>query len=554
MAALHGSKPSSPSDFRSLFDLQAARHSQADLIQLGRLMIQPPDPASPDPRDGEDDEENPFTPAGYTYLGQFVDHDLTFDTESDLADLNSFQLASNERTPRFDLDNVYGAGPADQPYLYGHRPDGSLDGTILLGTQLDNGVLDVQRNAMGRAIIGDPRNDENSLVVQLHSVFIRFHNALVGRAIAGDGVAKRSGGDAFSWARQETRHHYQRILLDDLLPRLVDPNSMTVKPLFAALAAFDKPRLKLFPLDDGPFMPLEFAMAAYRLGHSMIRPGYRLAESDAKELLFSIFKGENDGLRGFERLDPARGIDWTLFFHQTLPAGQALDAEGRAANNARNGPPGPGQSSTFPHLRTQFAYKIDTMLVDPIAHLPEAVAPGLLPDDPDPNVLRSLAVRNLLRGRDFGLPSGEAVADALGVPRLGPTELTVRATSFASADRIEIARTIPAFAGNTPLWFYVLAEAEQGLIRTMASAPDTDPQSLGTRLGPVGGAIVAETFVGLMMLDADSVLNMPSQWRSINGKPTFTMVELLRFIGAIPPPTPPAGASVQMDAIQGMRV
>ena len=540
MAASHGSKPLSQSDFRSLFDLEPARHAQADLIQLARLMIQPADPL--DPKDGPDDEENPYTPAGYTYLGQFVDHDLTFDTESDLADLNSFQLASNERTPRFDLDNVYGAGPSDQPYLYGHRPDGSLDGTILLGNQLDNGVLDVQRNAEGRAIIGDPRNDENALVVQLQSVFIRFHNALVGRAIAGDGVAKRTGSDAFSWAQQETRHHYQRILLGDFLPRIVDTNAMTVKPLFAALATNVKPRLKIFPLDGGPFMPLEFAMAAYRLGHSMIRPGYRLAESPAKELLFSIFQGETGGLRGFQRLDRKRGIDWSLFFHATLPAGQPLDAAGRAANNARNGPDGPDQSSTFPHRRTQFGYKIDTMLVDPIAHLPDIVAPGLLPDDPDPNVLRSLAVRNLLRGRDFGLPSGEAVADRLGVPRLKASELLVRGSDFDPANRIAIADKIPALAGNTPLWFYVLAEAEQGVIRAMAAAPATDPQSLGTRLGAVGGAIVAETFVGLMMLDSDSVLNTPAQWRSINGRSTFTMIELLEFINAIPsaPATQPA--------------
>ena len=130
-------------------------------------------------------------------------------------------------------------------------------------------------------------------------------------------------------------------------------------------------------------MPLEFAMASYRLGHSMIRPGYRLAESPAKELLFSIFQGETGGLRGFQRLDRKRGIDWSLFFHATLPAGQPLDEAGRAANNAKIGPDGMDQSSKFPHRRTQFGCKIDTMLVDPIAHLPDVVAPGLLPDDPD---------------------------------------------------------------------------------------------------------------------------------------------------------------------------
>jgi hypothetical protein len=524
----HGSKPLSSSDFRSLFDLKPARHTQQDLIALAKLMIQPADPA--DPKDGADDEENPYTPAGYTYLGQFVDHDLTFDTQSDLADLNSFQLASNDRTPRFDLDNVYGTGPSDQPYLYSHAQDGSADGKILLGDPLNSGVRDVQRNAEGRAIIGDPRNDENSIVVQLQSVFIRFHNALVNLAVAGKGVPKRTGSDAFSWAQKEARNHYQRLLLDDFLPRIIDTNAETVKPLFAALASHTKPKLRIFRLHEGPFMPLEFAVAAYRLGHSMIRPGYRLAESEGKELIFSIFAGQTEGLRGFQRLDKKRGIDWTLFFHDTLPAGQPLDDAGRKANNAKNG----GDGTQFPHKRVQFAYKIDTMLVDPIAHLPDVVAPGLLPDDPDPQILRSLAVRNLLRGRDFGLPSGEAVADLLGVPKLDSSQLLTRGSDFDPKNRIRIAEKIPALAGNTPLWFYILAEAEQSVIRTIAGAPKTDPQSLGARLGPVGGAIVAETFVGLMMLDSDSVLNTSAQWRSINGNPTFTMIELLKFIGAIP--------------------
>ena len=534
----HGATPIQQNEFRLLLGLASAKHAQDDLIALGHRMTQAPDVL--DPRDGADDEENPFTPAGYTYLGQFVDHDLTFDTMSDLADLNSFALVADARTPRFDLDNIYGAGPADQPYLYAQTGDDE-NGKMLLGAPLDNGAPDVMRNPEGRAIIGDPRNDENSIVVQIHAAFIRFHNALAGRAIAGDGVAKRTGADAFAWAQQETRHHYQRLLLDDFLPRILDTEAPTVARLFAAIRAGTKPQLRYFPSSGASFMPIEFAMAAYRLGHSMIRPGYRLSD----DALFSIFSSKNDGLRGFKRLDPAHFIDWRLFFHPTLAAGKKMTDAERHANNALNGPTDPNtDSSAPPHKRTQFAYKIDTSLVNPLAHLPMNVAAGQLPDSPDPNVLRSLPVRNLLRGRDFGLPSGEAVADWFGVARLGPDQLTVRGTDFDPANRVPITEISPRFKDNTPLWFYVLAEAEQGVLAATRQDRTVDAQSLGTRLGPVGAAIVAETFIGLMLLDPDSVLNTRAQWRSINGRAGFTMVELLEVIGGFGPgpggPTPAA--------------
>jgi hypothetical protein len=175
----HGTRTVSEADFARMKLLDrpaAASHSDADLTLLAAAMISPADPA----KDGADDEENPFIPAGYTYLGQFVDHDLTFDTHSIFDDPKSLERASNMRTPRFDLDNVYGRGPDDQPYLF----QDTFDGTMLLGDALENGVKDVQRNAEGRAIIGDPRNDENAVVVQLQSAFIRFHNRMVARAVA----------------------------------------------------------------------------------------------------------------------------------------------------------------------------------------------------------------------------------------------------------------------------------------------------------------------------------------------------------------------------------
>lgn len=525
----HGGNPAKPGDFTPLFDLPPARHTEQDMIALGRLMDAAPD----NPKDGPDDEENPYVPAGYTYLGQFVDHDLTFDTTSSFSDLNTFEHVSDTRTPRFDLDNVYGRGPDDQPYMYeAPKNDPSYKSLLVLGKNLNNGLKDVQRTAAGTAIIGDPRNDENSIVVQIQATMIRFHNAMVDRALSGIGTHKRTGKDAFTWAQTQTRWHYQKMLLDDYLPRIIDTGAPTVSGLFRDIQRRVRPTPRWFPLDRGAFMPLEFAVAAYRFGHSMIRPGYRLRNTpaDIASGLFPIFSGQHGGLRGFQDLDPKRGIEWNLFFMPQLPAGTPLDAPGQVDNNAKNN----GQGD---NLRVQFAYKIDTMLVDPITKLPMDVAPGTLPDFPNPANLRSLAIRNLVRGKDFNLPSGEAVADFLGVPRLSPDHIAVRrqqgaigSTNFDTRNRIPVHTQLPALLGNTPLWFYILAEAEQTVIAGM-NAPGAGPQTpfgLGTRLGPVGAAIVAETFIGLMLLDPDSLLNNLDAFSPINGTPNFSMPEILK--------------------------
>ncbi len=505
----HGTRTVSEADFgrmKLLDELAATAHSDADLAALAKEMISPPDKA----KDGSDDEENPFVPAGYTYFGQFVDHDLTFDTHSVFDDPTSFERASNMRTPRFDLDNVYGRGPDDQPYLY----QDSFDGTMLLGDALTNGVKDVQRNAEGRAIIGDPRNDENSIVVQLQSAFIRFHNKMVQRAVNGVGTPKLSGRAAFLWAQTQTRTHYQRIVLDDFLPRIMDPTASTVAPIFSSLSTGHRPTLRLYDLDHPPYMPVEFSVAAYRFGHSMIRPGYRLSvapgdvpltEPDNKRL-FPIFDGETAGLRGFQRLDKGKGIDWSLFFAKGLAAGDRLDNGPAAANNGKG------------VHRTQLAYKIDTMLVAPIGTLPHAVA-----FNPS-----SLALRNLMRGRDFGLPSGQAAAGKIGAPVLGEDKLSVR-TDNDFKKRRPIKDISPHFAGNAPLWFYILAEAEQEVVKGVGDGKDAI--TLGARLGPLGAAIVLETVVGLMLADPESVLNPRATWRSINGKPTFSLEELFAEIG-----------------------
>ncbi|HEY0301327.1 MAG TPA: peroxidase family protein [Rhizomicrobium sp.] len=242
--------------------------------------------AGPDPiGNGPDDEESGI-PAAYTYFGQFIDHDLTFDPASSLQKQNDPDALVDYRTPRFDLDNVYGRGPADQPYLYDKDGRLFLLGRPLSGAAANPRARDLPRSQDDsdppegkeearrglRAIIGDPRNDENVIVSQLQGLWHRFHNR-----IAGEDAAL-----SFEDVQREVRFHYQWLVLNDFLPTIVaDAVVESVLPHIAAGTDVfkDKPRLEFFQPRNEAFMPLEFAAAAYRFGHSMVRPGYQLSET-----------------------------------------------------------------------------------------------------------------------------------------------------------------------------------------------------------------------------------------------------------------------------------
>src|SRR5262249_17807893 len=133
----------------------------------------------PTPETKPDSEEDSEITAAYTYLGQFADHDITFDPTSRLRELLSpaqLDTLADFRTPRFDLDNLYGRGPDDQPYLYAEDGIHIQLGDRMSGNPFDPDACEVPRGPNGRALIGDPRNDENRIVAQLHAIFLRFHN------------------------------------------------------------------------------------------------------------------------------------------------------------------------------------------------------------------------------------------------------------------------------------------------------------------------------------------------------------------------------------------
>jgi heme peroxidase len=452
--------------FRSLRPATFGRTDDENVANLGTLATAMSADFDP-PKDGKDDEESGI-PALYTYLGQFIDHDITFDPASLLQKQNDPDALVDFRTPAFDLDNVYGRGPDDQPYMY----DG---GKFLLGDLLQGGdpkATDLPRNGANpaRALIGDPRNDENSIVSQLQGLFLRFHN----RTVADNPAL------SFAELQQLVRFHYQYVVLNDFLPRLV--HSKVLADLRSG-TRFDRDKLQFFRWKNLPFMPVEFSVAAYRLGHSMIRPGYRLNDA----VLLPIFPVPDqklpEGLTGFRAMNPAWGIDWARF----------IDTEKRKYDG----------SADDQKKRLQFAYRLDTSLVNPLGNLPAAVAAN-------PS---ALALRNLERGWRLGLPSGQQVAHAMGIKPISDREIQIG----QGVDKPE--KPLPAitsiskvFANNCPLWTYILAEAMH--YAEPVKIPVVEDVTIRTpRLGPVGGRIVAEVFLGLLFGDPHSLLSVQPDWQ-----------------------------------------
>lgn len=392
-------------------------------------------------------------PAVYTYFGQFIDHDITLEQSTidgeNLA-LNIVPLENpasslaNARNPTLDLDCVY-APPAPRDPADAER---MLVGQVSTSPPRPPGRdtwNDLPRQARNRtasedraALIGDPRNDENLVVAQLHVAFLRAHNALVER------------GKSFAEARDELRLMYQSAIFGDFLPRLVDPDVL-------ANTLKDGPRIWRCAPED-LFVPLEFAVAGYRFGHSLVRSAYdvngsfgftgRLGAAPlAAMFTFTAMSGNFDPTRDFDTLPENWIVEWPRFISVT---GAATPTMTRRIGTTLS--PGLDELRDFDGNR-----------------LPEPVAVRL-------------AARNLLRGYRLRLPTGQAVARAIGVEPLAGKELlqVLPLAQRALVDNL-------GFADRTPLWFYILAEAE-------------DPRggrSSGCRLGTVGSTIVVETLINL---------------------------------------------------------
>jgi hypothetical protein len=447
--------------FGTMFKQLPAFAPNDDLLTgLAKTMVE--DQTIPD---DENLNTSPRLFAGFTFIGQFIDHDITLDTTPLDLQLADPDARVNFRTSRYDLDSLYGRGPAYDPAFYD-----PADPDKLWLTPNVNGVLDVPRDGNGRAVIPERRNDENLIIIQLHKAFVQFHNRLVDYA--------RSQGIRSEWvfetARRLTRWHYQWAVIHDFLPRFVGDELVGTKGAVYKEVAGKPPVINLTYYkptnrDGRPFMPVEFAVAAYRFGHSIIRPFYILNSSGVVPI-FGPDGGFN--LNGGRPIPSDLVIEWK----NILPV-----------------------DPNFPARKPR---KIDTKLSLPLTTLPGSAVPP-----PDPTI--HLAVRNTLRGKRVGLPSGQQVARAMRVNVLS------NATLGLSSD--------PGWAGEAPLWFYILREAELPPYNT-------------ERLGPVGGRIMAEVLVGLLQRDPNSYLYLNAAWKPAPPiAPTagqFTFVDLLRYAGA----------------------
>jgi hypothetical protein len=386
-------------------------------------------------------EDNPRIAAGWPFFGQFIAHDITHD-RSPLQETEDVAVLQNFRSPRLNLECLYGAGPVGQPYLYDFQdPD-----KFLLG-QNGSQTGDLPRNEQGLAIIGDPRNDTHLFVSQLHLAFLRFHNRIVDRLRE----QRIEASEIFWRAAQIVRWHYQWIVLHEFLPLSV--GSELVDELLQSGP-------KVCQFSGRAFIPVEFSDGAYRFGHAQIRASY---DVNSKLCGVPIFPD----LVGVCSVTAERQVDWKLLF----------DFEGEP--------------------RPQSSRRIGPQLVSALMRLPRALV-GETPK----TEFSSLASRDLYRGHSVALPSGESIARALGLAVCTATDLKITDSVWF----------------GTPLWLYVLAEAEV--------------QQNGERLGEVGGRIVAEVIFALLRHDPTSFLSDLKWQPELAGRDgKFGISDLLKYSG-----------------------
>jgi hypothetical protein len=451
-----------------------AADEEAKLIELGSSMRY------------EVEREGTLTPRiGYTYFGQFLGHDLTHDVTPLAGPYAEPEKTPNFRTAAFDLDHVYGAGPTGSPYLY-EGEEGAE--TFKIGTTTPTGYRRDLPIGHGRVLIGDledTRNLDNLLLRQLHVLFLKFHNEVVRQLQTNPDLESAMDalgpGTVFDRARRLVCWHYQWIIRHDYLPRVLHNDVW----LFQAHRSARKP-------GSGFSVPIEFSIAAFRFGHSMVRNAYRLNCRTKRVLIEELMAL---GQKAEPILDDYL-VEWGTFF-DGLPTS------------------GPQASSAF----------IDTS----VSHAMHGLSPGTIRlanklESIDPS---NLPVRTLVRGARAQLPSGQEAADAL--VKQGRIKSDDRlSSSQVSSDTCDRSGSILRKNGleqNTPLFYYVLKEAEL--------------KGEGLTLGPVGSHIISEVVQSALEADLDGYLAVVGpkwelpEWRFPSGsrRQINSLIGIVRLVG-----------------------
>lgn len=426
--------------------------------------------------------------AGYTYLGQFIDHDIT-KLKRGSREPSNRRVPVNElkqlRTPTLDLDSVYGDGFNDESIAIDTDSGEFLTGYVICEGDKRLQGYDLPRELdkdCKHPLIPDARNDENLIVSQLHLVFLKLHNRLI--KFNKEKNPEEEVEALFEMTRKQTILLYQKVVLQDFMRKVIDPTvwDLIIQQNWSFL--WDP------CLVEEARMPLEFSAAAFRFGHAMVQKDYHLNKCKTNVSLEKIFEFTGKGgMAGKEALPVEMVIDWDLFFK--VDESKLVYLFNHAAKIC------PSIHIKIPKNRPKF----DT-----------------------------LATLNLLRGNELGLPSAQdyvaALARAhpklcskLGLKLLPENELNypILKKDQKLLDQVENGLD---FSKKTPLLYYILVEAFS--------------QCEGYQLGSLGSLIVAETLKSLIYLSEPSCLTSDSfdetklGLKASNGK-YLRMVDLILF-------------------------
>lgn len=416
--------------------------------------------------------------AGYTYFGQFIDHDLTFDLPLEQAGIQEPEDIPNGRSPWLDLDQVYGGGPGRNPDIY--EGDAGSERFKIVG----KGDVPMVN---GRKLLGDPKDNrdlENVILLQFHVLFMKLHNLAIDQCMGPEMVnIGPEHGTRFARAHRLVLWQYQYLVENDYLPHVVNE---TIRQNIRAQGPH-------FKWTGGFFIPIEFSNAAFRFGHSMVRATYTLNEQHRDTPLKVLM----DPKLTTEPLKDEWIIDWHHFFGGS-PAAPSQPIDVRLTKDL---------GKLLPFTKNIFANPA-LLRVHPVP----------LSDGPD-----ELPVRTLLRAARNRLPTGQVAADMFEQNPLTADQLTGRCSSTGQPDKAGKALIEAGLENETPLFFYILREAEVGG---------------GERLGAVGSRIVADVIEGSLENAPDvyprACANKwrPPRWKLPDGSPVTVehMSELIRLV------------------------